>query len=108
MTRHANEVTKDQLIGEFNAVVAETEHLLKSVAHAGGEKVGALRANVEQSLAIANDRLRNLHEAATEKTRAAAHATNEYAHEYPWQAIGIAAGLGVCVGVVTGLSLNRR
>jgi ElaB/YqjD/DUF883 family membrane-anchored ribosome-binding protein len=82
--------------------------LLKSVANAGGEKAGALRASVEQNLAIAKDRLRHLQQAATEKTQAAAHATDEYVHEHPWQAIGIAAGLCGVIGVVIGLLLNRR
>jgi ElaB/YqjD/DUF883 family membrane-anchored ribosome-binding protein len=108
MTQHAIEVTKDQLIENFNAVVTETEQLLKSVASAGGEKAGALRASVEQNLAIAKDRLRHLQQAATEKTQAAAHATDEYVHENPWRAIGIAAGLGGVIGVAIGLSLNRR
>lgn len=108
MIQRAHEVTKDQLIEEFNAVVAETAQLLKSVANAGGEKAGAVRASVEQNLAIAKDRLRNLQQAATEKTQAAAQATDEYVHEHPWQAIGIAAGLNVVIGVVIGLMLNRR
>jgi ElaB/YqjD/DUF883 family membrane-anchored ribosome-binding protein len=108
MTQRANVVTKDQLIEEFNTVVAETAQLLKSVANAGGEKAGAVRASVEQNLAIAKDRLRNLQQAATEKTQAAAQATDEYVHEHPWQAIGIAAGLNVVIGVAIGLLLNRR
>ena len=108
MTRSASEVTKDQLIANFNAVVAETEQLLKSVANAGGEKAGVLRASVEQNLAIAKDRLRDLQQAATEKTQAAAHAADEYVHEHPWQAIGIAAGLSGVIGMVVGLLLNRR
>ena len=108
MNRRANEVTKDQLIEEFNVVVAETAQLLKSVANAGGEKAGAVRASVEESLAIATDRLRNLQQALTERTRAAAQATDEYVHVHPWQAIGIAAGLNVVIGVVIGLMLNRR
>ena len=108
MTQHSIEATKDQLIENFNAVVTETEQLLKSVANAGGEKGAALRASVEQNLAIAKDRLSHFQQAATEKTQAAAHATDEYVHEHPWQAIGIAAGLGGAIGVAIGLMLNRR
>ena len=78
------------------------------MANAGGEKAGAVRASVEENLAIATDRLRNLQQALTEKTRAAAQATDEYVHEHLWQAIGIAAGLNVVIGVVIGLMLNRR
>lgn len=108
MTQRANVVTKDQLIEEYNAVVAETAQLLKSVANAGGETASAVRASVEQNLAIAKDRLRDVQQVATEKTQAAAQATDVYVHEHPWQAIGIAAGLTVVIGVVIGLMLNRR
>jgi ElaB/YqjD/DUF883 family membrane-anchored ribosome-binding protein len=48
MSTRAKEATKDQLIEQFNVVVAETEQLLKSVADAGGEKAGALRASVDR------------------------------------------------------------
>jgi ElaB/YqjD/DUF883 family membrane-anchored ribosome-binding protein len=108
MTRQASEVTKDQLVEQFNVVVAETEQLLKSVATAGGEKAGALRSSVEQSLANAKEQLRNLQQAATKKARAAAETTDEYVHEHPWQAIGIVAGASAVIGVVIGLLLNRR
>jgi ElaB/YqjD/DUF883 family membrane-anchored ribosome-binding protein len=108
MTRRAHDVTKDQLIEEFNTVVSETEHLLKSVASAGGEKIGFLRAGVEQNLANAKDRLRSYQEAAAGKTKAAAQVTDAYVHEHPWQAIGVAAGINIIAGVVLGLLLQRR
>jgi ElaB/YqjD/DUF883 family membrane-anchored ribosome-binding protein len=108
MTRHANEVTKAQLTEEFNAVVADTERLLKSAANAGSEKAGALRADVEQSLASAKDRLVKVQHAALEKTKATARVADEYVHEHPWQGIGIASGVAAALGVVIGLLLNRR
>jgi ElaB/YqjD/DUF883 family membrane-anchored ribosome-binding protein len=101
-------VTKDQLIEEFNAVVAETEHLLKSVATAGGEQAGALRDSAEKKLASAKDRLLRLQHTAAEKTGAIAKTTDEYAHEHPWQVIGIAAGVAAVVGVALTILLNRR
>ena len=108
MTHHANEVTKDQLIGEFNTVVAETEQLLKSVATAGGEKAVALRTGVEQNLAAAKQRVQKLQQAASGQVKAAARSTDEYAHQHPWQAIGIVAGLTAVAGVLLGLMLTRR
>jgi ElaB/YqjD/DUF883 family membrane-anchored ribosome-binding protein len=104
MTPQAHEVTKDQLIEEFNTVVAETEKLLKSVANAGSEKAGALRAGVEENLALAKQRLRDLQHGAARKGEAALRASDVYVHEHPWQVIGIAAA----IGVVVGLLLNRR
>ena len=108
MNLHASVVTKDKLIEQFNAVVTETEQLLKSVATAGGEKAGALRAGAEQSLANAKDRLRDLQHAATDRVEAASKSTDDYVHEHPWQAIGIAAGLTIITSVVIGLLLHRR
>lgn len=109
MSRYASEVTKDQLIKEFDSVVAETEQLLKSVATGGGEKVSALHASIEQSLSKAKDRLRSYQQAGVDKTRAAARSTDVYVHEHPWQAIGFAAGVNVLIGLAIGLLLlNRR
>lgn len=101
-------VTKDQLIEEFNAVVAETEHLLKSVATAGGEHAGALRDSAEKKLASAKDRLQRLQHTASEKTGAVARATDDYAHEHPWQVVGVAFGVAAIAGVALALLLNRR
>jgi ElaB/YqjD/DUF883 family membrane-anchored ribosome-binding protein len=108
MTLRANEVTKDQLVSEFNTVVAETEQLLKSVATAGGEKVGGLRTSVEQSLAAAKLRLQKLEQATTDKARAIARTTDDYVHANPWQVIGVAAGLAAVAAVLLGLTNKRR
>ncbi len=102
------QVARDKLLHDFNEVVADTEQLLKSVAGAGGEKAQALRANVEQSLKNARERLRELEQDALEHTRAAARATDEYVHEHPWRAVGISAVIAAIIGIVVGLLLNRR
>ncbi len=108
MNRRTNEAITDQLIGEFNTLVSEAEELLKYVTNAGGEKAGAIRAGVEQNLATAKKGLRNLQQAATKKTLAAAHSTDEYVHENPWQTIGMAAAVSAVIGAVVCLLLNRR
>lgn len=99
---------RDKLVHDFNEVVADTEQLLKSVASAGGEKTQALRANVEQSLAVARERLKELQQEAAERTRAAATRADRYVHDNPWQSLGIVAAVAAVLGVVLGLLLNRR
>jgi len=100
------EVTKDQLVEEFKTVVAEAEQLLRSVATAGGEKADGFRDGVTQRLVNAGERLRDLRHAASTKTGAAAHATDRYVHQHPWQAIGIAAA--VAAATVLAISLLKR
>lgn len=102
------QVTKEKLLQDLNAVVAETEQLLRDTAAVGGEKVATWRVGVEQNLKSAKAKLGELEEAALEKARATAQATDNYVHEKPWQAIGITAGVGVLVGLAVGMLLNRR
>jgi ElaB/YqjD/DUF883 family membrane-anchored ribosome-binding protein len=97
-----------KLLKDFNEVVSDTEQLLKSVTSAGNEKTQALKANVEQSLKLAKERLHELQDEAVDRTRAAAKRTDEYVHANPWQSIGVAAAIAAVAGIVLGLLLNRR
>ena len=106
-TIHAD-VPKGQLAEDFDAVVNEAEQLLKSVAHAGADEAGALRASVEQRFAAASARLAKLREEALGQAGAAAKATDDYVHASPWQAVGIVAAIAAAAGLVAGVLLARR
>lgn len=108
MNESTSKAMMEELVKDFNVVVAEAEQLLKSVSDAGGDKANAVRARVEKNLNAAKDRLRHLETAVMERTRATARATDEYVHENPWQTIGATAGVGIVLGVVIGLLLYRR
>jgi ElaB/YqjD/DUF883 family membrane-anchored ribosome-binding protein len=108
MAHSSSETMKQKLLTDFNAVMSEADQLLKLVTEEGGDKANALRAKVEKNLNAAKARLRALEDAVMEKTKATAHATDEYVHENPWQTVGIAAGLSAILGVVIGLLLCRR
>jgi ElaB/YqjD/DUF883 family membrane-anchored ribosome-binding protein len=102
MNKLSNEVSKEQLIADFNVVVADAEALLQATANQGGEKLAAVRAKVEESLNVAKTRMLDAQEALLVKTRAAAKATDVYVHENPWNAVGVAAGLGLVLGFLIG------
>jgi ElaB/YqjD/DUF883 family membrane-anchored ribosome-binding protein len=99
---------KDKLLRDFNEVVADAEQLLKAVASAGGDKAQVLRESVEEKLAAARERLAGLEREAVAQARAAARSADEYVHANPWQAVGIAAGVGTLLGLVFGLLAARR
>jgi ElaB/YqjD/DUF883 family membrane-anchored ribosome-binding protein len=90
---------KEQLLQDFNRVVSDTEALLRSLANVTGANVAELRASAQENLRATKERLRRLQDAAAESTTAAARATDEYVHDNPWVAIGIAAGVGLIVGL---------
>jgi len=108
MNQTPGEITKDKLFEEFNTVIVETETLLKSVASAGADKAGALRASAEQSLAAAGARLAKIREETLLQANAAARATDEYVQGNPWRAVGIVAALTAVTGLIAGLLIARR
>jgi ElaB/YqjD/DUF883 family membrane-anchored ribosome-binding protein len=95
-------VTKEQLISDFKVVIADAEALIKATANQGGEAVANLRVKAEESVAVAKEKLAEAQEVLVEKGRIAAKATDEYVHEKPWHAVGIAAGVGLVVGLLIG------
>jgi ElaB/YqjD/DUF883 family membrane-anchored ribosome-binding protein len=102
MKELSDEVTSEQLITDFKVVVADAEALLKATANQGGEKLAEVRAKAEESLRVVKARMAQAQEALIVKTKEAAKATDVYVHENPWQAIGVAAGLGLLIGWLMG------
>jgi ElaB/YqjD/DUF883 family membrane-anchored ribosome-binding protein len=98
------ERTRDQIIGDFANVLSEAEDMLKRAADETGDKARDLREQVESKLLHAKLRLQELEGQAVDQAKAAARATDNYVHDHPWQAIGVAAALGF----VAGLLMNRR
>lgn len=101
-TANATDVTKEKLISDFKVVVADAEALLKASAGQGGEALAAVRARVQESLAVAKEKMHDAEEELLAKTKAAAKATDEYVHDHPWHAVGVAAGIGLVVGMLIG------
>jgi ElaB/YqjD/DUF883 family membrane-anchored ribosome-binding protein len=92
--------SQEQLVSDIKAVISDAEEVLSATADQAGEKVANLRARVQTRLDAAKARLSEAETVLVAKTRATAQATNAYVHESPWTAIGIAAGVGLLVGLV--------
>ena len=95
-----NDVSKEKLMQDMRAVVTDAEELLRATAGQAGDKVAAARERIQANLATAKERLAEAEHAVLEKTKQAAKATDEYVHENPWKAIGVAAGVGLVVGML--------
>ncbi len=93
---------QQQLVSDIKTVIADAEEVLSATADQAGEKVANLRTRVQARLHDAKLRLVHAEEILVTKTKAAAKATDAYVHESPWTAIGIAAGLGLLLGVLIG------
>jgi ElaB/YqjD/DUF883 family membrane-anchored ribosome-binding protein len=91
-------VTKEKLIEDLKVVAQDVEELLKATANQTGEKIAIARARAEESLRSAQSRLVDASEEVSARARAAADATDDFVHDNPWQAIGIAAGVAFLLG----------
>jgi len=94
--------SQKQLVSDIKSVISDAEEVLSATADQAGEKVADLRARVQTRLHDAKVRLADAEAVLLAKTRAAAQATDAYVHESPWTAVGIAAGVGLLVGLVLG------
>lgn len=99
-TLATTEVSKEKLMQDLQNVVADAEELLRATANQTGDRVSAARERIEENLAAAKQRLAIAERAVLEKTKLAATATDEYVHDNPWQAIGIAAGVSLLIGML--------
>lgn len=96
------QVTTDRLMQDLRVVVGDAEDLLKATASQTGERVQQLRARTEESLRNARIRLEQAGENVAASTKEAAREVNRQVHDHPWTAVGIAAGVGLVVGILLG------
>lgn len=99
---HLSMENREKLAADLKTVIADAEELLTATSGQTGEKVAALRERMAANLRTARHKLEDIEAAVRERARNAAHATDDYVHEKPWQAIGIAAGVGLLVGLLIG------
>jgi len=92
--------SRDKLMADLKAVVSDADDLLKITADNANEKISEARAQIKDRLDAVKDRI-----AASEVTVAAKHAAqtaDTFVHNNPWKSIGVAAGVGLIVGLLIG------
>ncbi|MEF8699520.1 MAG: DUF883 family protein [Candidatus Accumulibacter sp. UW26] len=94
--------SKQKLVSDMKVVVADAEEILRATAGVAGDKMGDLRERFGERLRDARLRLADAEAALVDRTKAAARATDDYVHENPWRAVGVAAGIGLLLGVIIG------
>lgn len=100
----ALQLSKQKLINDLNQGIADSEEMLKLTADEVSAGAVQLRERVRERMVKAKAELIHLQQVTVEKAKAAGHVTDEFVHENPWKSIGIAAG----VGLVVGLLISRR
>lgn len=93
---------KDKLMSDVKLVVEDADELMRVTANRAGERAADATARVQTRFNLAKQELARVQEAAIEKTKALGQTTDGYVHENPWKVVGLAAGVGVVVGLLVG------
>ena len=96
----ATSAAREQLLADLRTVVADSEELLQATAGDLDARATAARAKVQESLKTAKSKIADLDAEMIDRIQDAAKATDQYVHEHPWGAVGIAAAAGLLVGVL--------
>jgi ElaB/YqjD/DUF883 family membrane-anchored ribosome-binding protein len=91
-----------QLVTDLKILAADAEELVKATAAQTGDRIVEVRGKIQQSVADLKPRLAQAQAVLTENARAVANSADAVVREKPWTAIGIAAGVGLLLGLLIG------
>ena len=92
--------SSDRLLNDLHQVVTDAESLLRATADQTSAGASELRARVQSTLDRAKSSLGEFQAAAVDRAKAASKATDDYVHDNPWQSVGVAAGVGLLIGLL--------
>lgn len=98
------QINSENLIGDFKALMADAEDLIKAIASHEDGPLSAIRSKALDTLNNAKESLTSMEGTLTEKAKVVAEGADEFVHRNPWEAVGVAAGLGLLIG----LFIRRR
>ena len=102
MEPSSSQFNEEQLIKDLKALAADAEALLMATANTSGDKLAEIRTKAEASLRAAKVTMADAQVDVLAKAKEAATATNHFVQENPWRSVGLAASVGVIVGLLLG------
>lgn len=99
-----NNPNLDLLRQDVRTLIKDAETLFHDASEIGGERATELGQKGVLVLKQALERLRTLEHTAVDQGKKIASGTNQYVHEKPWHAVGIAGGIGLLIGLL----ISRR
>lgn len=92
--------SREKLVTDLKTLIDDAEDLLKASANQAGEKFSVARQKIEQSLVEGKKSLADAERALVAKSKEAADIADDYVRENPWSSVGIAAALGLVIGML--------
>jgi ElaB/YqjD/DUF883 family membrane-anchored ribosome-binding protein len=91
---------KENLLRELNQVLKDAEDLIKNSEQQAGEGFQSAKDKLEATLKSAKYEMHKIEDKVVKTVKESAKATDAYVHENPWKTAGIAAGVGLLIGLL--------
>ncbi len=98
-THEEAQINSENLISDFKALMADAEDLIKATAGHDDGALGVIRSKALDTLNNAKESLSSVEGTMTEKAKVVAERADDFVHRNPWEAVGVAAGLGLLIGL---------
>ncbi len=92
----------DRILDDLKRVVDDAEGLMRETASVAGDRAQDARARAAESVRQARVRLESMEEELVTRAKDAARDTDRYVRDNPWESVGIAAGVGLLLGLLIG------
>jgi len=96
------QIGSESLIAEFKILMADAEALIKATEDHPGEAISSIRNKALETLAGAKESISSAEAKLLDKAKVAAEGADDFVHRKPWEAVGVAAGLGLLIGLLIG------
>ncbi|VVD27616.1 conserved protein of unknown function [Paraburkholderia dioscoreae] len=90
-----------KIVEDLRVLLKDSEEMLRLAANVPGEGVGVLRDKLGTHVETLQSALGDAQQNAQRRYRTATVNTERYVRHNPWRSIGIAAGVGFVLGVLT-------
>jgi ElaB/YqjD/DUF883 family membrane-anchored ribosome-binding protein len=91
---------RQKIIDDLNVLLKDSEEILRLAAAVPGEGVNALRTRLLSHVDSLRAALADAQAVAQRSYRSATVQTERYVRRNPWQALGMAAGIGFLLGAL--------
>jgi ElaB/YqjD/DUF883 family membrane-anchored ribosome-binding protein len=98
ITKASTAVSK-QFIGELKTLMADAEALIEATEGHADDAIKTIRSKAIKTLANAKESIADFEGVLKNKAKSAAKGTDHFVHHHPWESVGIAAGLGLMIGL---------
>ena len=89
----------DQLVVEFKALMADAEALIQATEGHTDNAIKSIRSKALETIAGAKESLSGIEGQLADRAKVAAVSADDFVHRNPWEAVGVAAGLGLLIGL---------